>query len=245
MKKIAFTLFSLACCGVAAAAPDTKAVNFGSASVDEGWTTHSQTGGASISVTSPYQLTVSASGGNFNTSNYGTGSSTTLHADILAEFLKTTGINMAANVYQTGLTNGAAGSQTTSFSGLVANESYTMYVVYGCQSRPNDQYFTLDTNYIAKAEQYVTSSAAGEYSTLDLAASAKTHTLRSSADYVVLKLTGRADALGRLTIGRMGERGTINALTLTRTSSIIPEPSAAAFGLFGFAGLALRRRRAA
>ncbi len=245
MKKITLTLISLACCGIAAAAPDTKAVNFGSTSVDVGWTTHTQAGGASISVTSPYQLTVSANGGNFNTGNYGTGSTTTLHADVLAEFLRTTGISMTANVYQTGLTNGAAGVQTTSFSGLVANESYTMYVVYGCQNRANDQYFTLDTNYITKAEQYVTSSASGAYSTLDLTASSKTHTLRGSADYVVLKLTGHADALGNLTIGRMGERGTINALTLTQTSSIIPEPSIAAFGLFGFAGLALRRRRAA
>ncbi len=245
MKKIALTLISLVCCSAAMAVPDTKAVNFGSASVDEGWTTHTQTGGASISVSSPYQLTVSANGGNFNTGNYGTGSTTTLHADILAEFLRTTGINMTAAVYQTGLTNGAAGTQTTSFSGLVANESYTMYVVYGCQGRANDQYFTLDTNYITDAAQYVTSYSAGEYSTLDLAGSAKTHTLRASSDYVVLKLTGRADALGNLTIGRMGERGTINALTLTLTSSIIPEPSTAAFGLLSLAGLALRRRRAA
>ena len=245
MKKIALTLISLACCGAVVAAPDTKAVNFGSTAVDDGWTAYTQASGASIALTSPYKMTVSANGGNFSLGNYGTGSTTTIHADILAEFLKTTGISLTTSVYQTGLTNGAAGVQTTSFSGLVANESYTMYVVYGCKDRANDQYFTLNTSYITDASQYVTSSGTGEYASLDLGASAKTQTVRGSADYVVLKLTGRADASGNLTIGTMGERGTINALTLTLTSSIIPEPSVAALGLLGFAGLVLRRRRAA
>lgn len=214
------------------------------------WDNYTQTGNASFgplpSADAPVNFSVSCGGGNFkgefsrvselDFSDNGTyvDLSGKAHKTLQEEIAASFGLeSFTADIYNTGLAQGARGDATARISGLEGGTKYYVYIGTGKNSNDLSSGVTINESGIGEVErlEYVATDpseaghtvAVSEYTAFDL----NTTIYQAKDGLLVVRLVGvTPTANGEISFGLNGERSTINFILVgTESNYVEPEPS--------------------